>query len=69
LETNGQSGRDEILAAMKKGSYSFSEVENSTTIWLDYYQNKTLHMDVSCGFQFNEDMSLYVLGFYVNAPW
>jgi hypothetical protein len=69
LDIDNQSGRDKILEAVKKSNYSFETVRNSTTIWLYYYKRETPYMNVACGFQFNEDESLYALNYHVDASW
>ena len=69
LNINEQSSRDEILNAVKGSGYSFDLVENSTTIWLYYYQRDEPYLYAACGFQFNDDQSLRALNYHVNAPW
>lgn len=69
LNIDGQSGRDKILNAVKESGYGFDLVENSTTIWLYYYQRDEPYLYVACGFQFNDDQSLHALNYQVNAPW
>jgi hypothetical protein len=69
LNINNQNGREEILEAVKKSSYNFTPVEDSTTIWIDYYERETPYLKVTCGLQFNDDQSLYALNYHVDAPW
>jgi hypothetical protein len=69
LGINNQSSRNKILEVIEKSNYSFETVRNSATIWLYYYKRETPYLNVACGFQFNDDESLYALNYHVDASW
>lgn len=69
LGINEQSCQDEIRKNIKDGDYDFVTARNSTTIWLYYYKRETPYLNVACGFQFNDDESLYALNYHADASW
>ncbi|GHT94453.1 hypothetical protein FACS1894141_1130 [Spirochaetia bacterium] len=64
-ETNN---RTDILALLNSKRYNI-DITPKGTIWLDYFVRKEPYLGVFCGFQFNDDQTLYALNYQIDSVW
>jgi hypothetical protein len=65
---NELSNKNEILNIFQNRKYEYT-MSPRGTIWLNFYSNKELNLSVLCGFQFNENDTIFALNFMVDSPW